>query len=168
MSDAVPDRTSGMTHEGGCTCGGVRYRMLADPIVTHACHCRQCQRHTGGAFVLNAIVETEGLELLCGDPRAIRFAGTTHTAWFCADCGTYVWSAYEGRFRGCRFVRVGTLDDPDACPPDVQIYTASAQPWVPLSDSIQTYPDGYELEQVLSARSLERLQAANARADRAV
>ena len=154
-----------MSHDGGCTCGAIRYRMNSDPIVTHACHCRQCQRHTGGAFVLNAIIETDRLEVLSGAPRAIRFAGTTHEAWFCADCGTYVWSAYDGRFRGCRFVRVGTLDDPDACPPDVQIYTESAQPWVPLSDRLPKYQVGYELDQELSDRSLERLEAANARED---
>ncbi len=151
-----------MAQEGGCTCGKIRYRMNADPIVTHACHCRQCQRHTGGAFMMNAVVEANALEALKGDPVAIEFDGTSHTAWFCGTCGTYVWSAFTGRFAGCRFIRVGTLDDPDSCPPDVQIFTDTKQPWVVLSEEIPQFKISYELEEWLSEESLQRLKTANA------
>lgn len=148
-----------MSHEGGCSCGRIRFRLEARPIVTHCCHCRQCQRVTGSAFVLNAIVETGKVKLLCGEPIKIRFAGTTHTAWFCGHCGTYVYSAYDGRFGGCRFVRVGVLDDPDAFPPDVHIFTASKQPWVVLPGGVPSFPESYELEEVLPQSSLRRLAA---------
>lgn len=148
-----------MSHYGGCSCGKVRFRLTAEPIVTHCCHCRQCQRLTGSAFVLNAIVEKDAVALLCGEPVSVRFEGTTHTAWFCSACGTYVYSAYAGRFEGCRFVRVGALDDPDAFPPDVHIFTGSKQPWVLLPEDVPSFPASYEWEAVLPEKSLRRLRA---------
>ena len=148
-----------MAHEGGCTCGKVRFRLNAEPIITHACHCRQCQRHTGSAFMMNTVVETEALEVLSGEPQSAFFEGTSHTAWFCGECGTYVWSHFGGRFGGCRFVRVGVMDDPDAFPPDVQIFTESKQPWVVLSDTIPSFQVSYEWEDVMSPESIARIKA---------
>ena len=148
-----------MAHEGRCSCGKVRFRLTAEPIVTHACHCRQCQRITGSAFMMNTVVETDALEVLSGDPASTHFEGTSHTSWFCQDCGTYVWSHFGGRFDGCRFVRVGTMDDPDAFPPDVQIFTDTKQPWVVLSDNIPQFAESYEWEDVLSPKRLSRLKA---------
>ncbi len=148
-----------MAHEGGCSCGKVRFRLNAEPIVTHACHCRQCQRITGSAFMMNTVVEAEALEVLSGEPVSTLFEGTTHTTWFCKDCGTYVWSHFSGRFGGCRFVRVGAMDDPDAFPPHVQIFTESKQPWVVLSGEIPSFAVTYEWEDMLPADSLARLEA---------
>ncbi len=148
-----------MPYDGGCTCGRVRFRLNAEPIVTHACHCRQCQRHTGSAFMMNTVVETGALEVLAGEPASTFFDGTSHTAWFCRDCGTYVWSHFGGRFGGCRFVRVGVMDTPDAFPPDVQIFTETKQPWVVLSDAIPSFAVTYEWEDQLSPESLARLEA---------
>ena len=149
-----------MAHDGGCSCGRVRYRLTAEPLIVHACHCRQCQRVTGSAFVMNAVIEQFALELLSGAPKACRFEGTSHTAYFCEDCGTYVWSQYAGRFQACRFVRVGTLDQPNACPPGVHIFTSSKQPWVVIPEGVPQFPELYALDAVWPEASLERLNAA--------
>ena len=45
------------TLEGGCACGKMRYRLESKPMIVHCCHCRDCQRQTGSAFVLNALIE---------------------------------------------------------------------------------------------------------------
>ena len=115
--------------EGGCACGAVRYRLLAAPIRVHCCHCTNCQRQTGSAFALNAIVETAAIKTLRGKPEAVpvpREHGF-HDIHRCRKCGVAVWSDY-GRRPGIRFVRVGTLDDPSALRPDMHIYTRAKAP----------------------------------------
>lgn len=57
--------------EGGCDCGRVRYRMQTRPLIVHCCHCRWCQRETGSAFALNALIEAERLEHLAEEPELI-------------------------------------------------------------------------------------------------
>ena len=149
-----------MSHEGRCSCGSVRFKLTSDPMFVHACHCTQCQRVTGSAVVMNAVVEKDALELLSGAPRSVRFEGTAHTAFFCDDCGTYVWSEYAGGFGTCWFVRVGTLNDPGACPPDVHIYTSTKQPWVLLPEGVPQFNEFYDLKSVWPKEALDRLQAA--------
>src|SRR5580704_4060589 len=110
--------------EGGCACGAVRYRLGSAPMFVHCCHCRDCQRQTGSAFVLNALIEADRVELLSGETAAFVMpteSGRPHTVFRCPGCGTAVWSEYGG-VKALRFVRVGTLDDPQALPPDVHIY----------------------------------------------
>lgn len=149
-----------MAHEGGCTCGKVRFRINAEPIIVHCCHCRQCQKHSGSAFILNLIVEAEALELLAGDPVEVTFEDTTHTTWFCGACGTYVYSLFTGRFAPFRFIRVGVMDEPDLFPPDVHIFTETRQPWVDLSGNIPSFPVTYEWDEFVPPESLARLHAA--------
>ena len=57
--------------EGGCACGAVRYRLASRPMFVHCCHCRDCQRQTGSAFVINALIETDRVSLLCGNPEPV-------------------------------------------------------------------------------------------------
>ena len=109
--------------EGGCACGAVRYRLGSAPMFVHCCHCRDCQRQTGSAFVLNALIETDRISLLSGDPAALAVptdSGRPHEIYRCPACQTALWSDYGGR-PALRFVRVGTLDQPAALPPDVHI-----------------------------------------------
>ena len=56
---------------GGCACGSIRYQLLDKPMFVHCCHCDDCQRLTGSAFVLNAIIETQAIKLLRGKPVAV-------------------------------------------------------------------------------------------------
>ena len=116
--------------EGGCACGAVRYALTAAPLFVHCCHCKDCQRQTGSAFVLNALIETDRIEMLSGEPVPVSMptdSGRPHDIYRCPKCLTAVWSDY-GRRPVLRFVRVGTLDDPKALPPDVHIFTRSKQP----------------------------------------
>jgi hypothetical protein len=147
--------------EGGCACGAVRYRMGREPMFVHCCHCRDCQRQTGTAFVLNALIETERVELLSGDPAPHVMptdSGRSHTVYGCPACGTAVWSEYGG-VKVLRFIRVGTVDDPSALPPDVHIYTRSKLPWLTLTDGKPSFEAYYDSKQLWPAASLERRRA---------
>jgi hypothetical protein len=147
--------------QGGCACGAVRYHMSPDPMFVHCCHCRDCQRQTGSAFVLNALIEADRVELLSGEPTPHLMptdSGRPHTVFRCPTCGTAVWSEYGG-VKVLRFMRVGTLDDPSALPPDVHIYTRSKLPWVTLADGKPTFDVYYDSKQLWPAASLERRRA---------
>jgi len=149
------------TFDGGCACGALRYRMHAAPMFVHCCHCKDCQRQTGTAFVLNALIEADRVELLSGDPRPLPMptdSGKPHTVFRCAACGTAVWSTYGGVDKLC-FVRVGTLDEPSALPPDVHIYTRSKLPWIALPHGVPAFEAYYRSRDVWPAASLERRKA---------
>lgn len=131
--------------EGGCTCGKVRYRLTAEPIVVHCCHCRSCQRESGTAFALNAVIEADRVELAGAAPERVdtpSASGKGQAVFRCPDCRVAVWSHYGGAGESAAFVRVGTLDDPAACPPDVHIFTASKQPWLALTGDAPAF-EGY-------------------------
>jgi len=150
------------TFEGGCACGRLRYRMQSMPMFVHCCHCKDCQRQTGSAFVLNALVETDRIEITSGGPAASVMptdSGRPHTVFRCPDCGTAVWSEYGGR-KPLRFVRVGTLDDPRAPSPDVHIYIRSKLPWIALPDGVPAFEAYYDSRKLWPAASLERRKAA--------
>ncbi len=159
--------TTQIEYEGGCSCRKLRYKLNADPLIVHACHCRQCQRVTGSAFVMNALIEKEEVELLCGDIANIHFPNTRHTAFFCPDCATYVWSQYKsGRFDDCWFVRVGTLDEPDRQPPNVHIFLESKQPWVIIPEEIPQFERFYKIKDVWKKASIDRMGSAWSPPDR--
>lgn len=151
-----------MRLEGGCDCGALRYRMEGPPLIVHACHCRWCQRESGTAFALNAMIEADRVVLLAGEPELVRVpsnSGRGQVFARCPTCRIAVWSNYAGAGPLMRFVRVGTLDNPDALPPDVHIFTTSKQPWVVLPDNARTFPDYYRREEVWSAEALTRYAA---------
>lgn len=147
--------------EGGCACRAVRYRLLSAPMIVHCCHCRDCQRQTGSAFVINALIETERIALLGAVPEPAPVptdSGRPHDIHRCPRCRVAVWSDY-GRRPTLRFVRVGTLDEPAALPPDVHIYTRSRLPWVTLPPDRPAYSAYYELAAVWPPEALARRRA---------
>jgi hypothetical protein len=147
--------------QGGCGCGAVRYRLGSAPMFVNCCHCRNCQRQTGTAFVLNALIETDRVEVQSGETAPYLMpteSGRPHTVFRCTGCGTAMWSEYGG-VKALRFVRVGTLDDPSALPPDAHIYTRSKLPWITLTDGKPTFETYYDSKQLWSAASLERRRA---------
>jgi hypothetical protein len=153
--------------DGGCTCGFVRYRMTGKPLFVHCCHCRWCQRETGSAFVLNAMIEKERVELLSGEVEVIAtptLSGKGQKISRCPKCHVALWSNYAGGGDAVRFVRVGTLDDPDRLPPDIHIYTASKQPWVALPAGIPAVAAYYKASEYWPKESLERRAALQAKA----
>ncbi|HMJ01000.1 MAG TPA: GFA family protein [Gaiellaceae bacterium] len=146
--------------EGGCTCGAVRYRLTSDPLFTHCCHCLNCQRQTGSAFVINLLIEPDRVELLAGEPHPIevpRDDGSKQTIFRCPTCQVAVFSEY-GRPE-VRFVRAGTLDQPSSVAPDVHIFTRSKLPWITLPDSVPAFDVYYDTKALWPAASLERLAA---------
>jgi hypothetical protein len=147
--------------EGGCACGAVRYRLGSAPIFVHCCHCKDCQRQSGTAFALNALIETDRVAQLAGGTEAIGVptdSGRPHTIHRCPNCKTAVWSHYGGR-TALSFIRVGTLDDSTAVAPDVHIYTRSKMPWVTLPADTPSFEAYYDAKQVWPAASLERARA---------
>jgi len=153
-------------HDGGCACGHVRYSVKSEPLVVHCCHCSGCQRQNGSAFAVNALVETDRVEILQGDVTDILVptpSGKGQRISRCPKCQVAVWSSYLILFGGIgdlvRFIRVGTLDDPGRMPPDVHIYTSSKQPWVTLSPEALVVDEFYKTDEVWSKDSLERQAA---------
>ena len=153
-------------HDGGCDCRYVRYRMHGRPLFVHCCHCRWCQRETGSAFVLNAMIEADRVTLASGEVDVVDTpsnSGKGQKIARCPNCRIAVWSNYAGGGDAVRFVRVGTLDDPDAFPPDVHIFTASKQPWVVLPPGTPAFAEYYKASEIWPAESLARRAALAAR-----
>ena len=146
--------------EGGCACGSVRYRLLSDPLFIHCCHCLNCQRQTGSAFVINLLIEADRVELLEGVPEPVdapRDDGSNQRIFRCPTCQVAVYSEY-GRPQ-VRFVRGGTLDQPRDVTPDVHIFTKSKVGWVTLPESVPAFDVYYDRKTLWPASSQERLSA---------
>jgi hypothetical protein len=157
MSDGT-----GVGMDGGCACGGVRYRLTSGPIFVHCCHCRWCQRETGTAFALNAMIEADRVVLLAGEPEVVptpTLSGRGQKIARCPACRVALWSNYPGAGDAVRFVRVGTLDQPDRLPPDIHIYTASKQPWVMIPPGVPALAEYYRKDDHWPAASLARWKA---------
>jgi hypothetical protein len=150
-----------MNLEGGCACRTIRYSLTASPLIVHACHCRDCQRLTGGPFAINLWIERRFVETGPVAPKSYRLAGGTgkhHDVFFCEKCGTTLWSRYHIVSSDCVFLRAGTLDTPEAVTPDVHIYTRSKLPWLALPEGVPAFPSGYKIDEVWSPESKERLR----------
>jgi hypothetical protein len=151
--------------EGRCTCGEVRYRMTTGPMFVHCCHCRWCQRETGASFALNALIEADRVELLRGEPEIVLTpsnSGKGQKIARCPKCRVALWSNYGGMGDTIRFVRVGTLEEPDRQRPDIHIFTSSKQPWVVLPPDIPAVPEYYKMAEHWPAESLARREALRA------
>jgi hypothetical protein len=156
----MSNENNGVDFEGGCICKQIRYRLTRAPIIVHCCHCRWCQRETGTAFALNAMIETDAVNLISGQPERVDTpsnSGKGQTIVRCPDCHIAVWSHYAGAGDSLSFIRVGTLDNPDALPPDIHIFTASKQPWVILPPDKPAFEVYYNRQEQLSEATLERL-----------
>ena len=149
--------------DGGCTCGAVRYRMTAKPMFVHCCHCRWCQRESGASFALNAMIEADRVVLLAGTPEVVDTpsnSGKGQKFSRCPVCRIALWSTYAGAGDALRFLRVGTLDEPDRVPPDIHIFTESKQPWVVLSPDTPAVEAYYDRNEYWPPESLARRRAA--------
>jgi hypothetical protein len=147
--------------EGGCACGEVRYRLTSEPLFVHCCHCVNCQRQTGSAFVINLLIEADRVELLGAEPQRVdvpRDDGSMQQVFRCSSCQIAVYSIYTRP--QVLFVRAGTLDEPSSVAPDVHIYTKSKVPWVTLPESIPAFDVYYDTKELWPPASFERLQAA--------
>jgi hypothetical protein len=148
--------------EGGCDCRTVRYRLESLPLFVHCCHCRWCQRESGASFALNAMIEADRDTELGQPPELVNTpsaSGKGQQIARCPQCKAAVWSYYAGAGPVLKFVRVGTLDDPDLLPPDIHIFTASKQPWVVLPEGVPAVPEYYDREKYWPEDSQARRRA---------
>lgn len=163
MSKKNPRITStGAGLAGGCACGALRFELSKQPMFTHCRHCTQCQKLTGSAFVLNTIIENDCITILTGRVAIASGPseqGRPHDIYRCTHCKSAVWSDYGGR-PNYRFVRVGTLDDPDAIKPDAHIFVRSKLDWVVIPEDQKAFDVIYELENEWPANSLARREPA--------
>jgi len=153
--------------KGGCTCGAVRYRLTSKPLFVHCCHCTWCQRETGSAFALNAMIEADRVVLEKGEPELVNTrsnSGKGQKIWRCAQCRIALWSNYAGAGDAVRFVRVGTLDKPDRLPPDIHIFTSTKQKWVVLPRGTPAVKEFYDIGKCWPKASLKRRLALRAKA----
>jgi hypothetical protein len=148
----------------------VQYELLDAPMFVHCCHCLDCQRQTGSAFVLNGLIETDRIRVLSGELVPVAMptdSGRPHDIHRCGECGTALWSDYGGR-EYLRFVRLGTLEDPAGFQPDVHIFTRSKLPWVALPPDVRSFPIFYDsLRSTWPPAALERRRAAAAASEAA-
>lgn len=154
--------TSHFSNEGGCNCKYIRYRMEAKPLFVHCCHCRWCQRESGASFALNAMIESDFVVNLGGEPDLINTpsnSGLGQLIARCPKCKIAVWSHYSGVGPIVKFVRVGTLDSPDAYPPDIHIFTQSKQPWVKIPNDVTAVSEYYDRDAFWPSDSLKRREA---------
>jgi hypothetical protein len=131
-------------------------------MFVHCCHCRWCQRETGSAFALNALLEADRVVLLTGTPEAIDTpsnSGRGQKISRCPTCRIALWSNYGGGGDAIRFVRVGTLDEPDRFPPDIHIFTQSKQPWVVIPKGMVAVEEYYRSKEFWPEASLDRRRA---------
>ncbi len=151
---------------GGCSCRAVRYEITSAPLIVHCCHCTWCQRETGTAFALNAVLEADRVVLTAGMPEVVPIpsaSGKGQKVARCPTCRIAVWSNYPGAGDAFRFVRVGTLDEPGRFAPDIHIYTSTRQPWVVLPPDARAVSEFYDPKAVWSAESQARWRAAKQR-----
>lgn len=160
MTDASPPKA------GGCACGHIRYELASDPMIVHGCHCRWCQRESGASFAVNALIEADRVTATKGDVAEIMvpsISGAGQKFARCPQCQVTLWTNYLGMRGGLgkliRFIRVGTLDDPDRYPPDVHIFTSTKQPWVILPDDAPAFEEYFVIKDIWSPKSLERRAA---------
>lgn len=149
--------------EGGCTCGEIRYKVHAAPLIVHACHCRWCQRQTGGPHVINALYEAELIEVTDGEVENTTVpspGGKGQIIARCPTCKVAVWSNYDfgGLRERVRFLRVGSLDNPDLMPPDVHIFTSTKMPWYVIPSDQLAVKEYYDTQTTWSKESMERFR----------
>lgn len=150
--------------EGGCACGAVRYRVVSEPLIVHACHCRLCQRQTGSSNAINALIEADRVVVQCGEIEEIVLdtpSGHGQRIARCPSCRVAIWSNYliNGQGEHLRFLRVGTLDDPGIMPPDVHIFVGTKLPWYNIPADVPAVEPFYDFRSTWSRDSQLRLAA---------
>ena len=148
---------------GQCTCGEIEYELTACPMFVHCCHCTWCQRETGSAFAINALIEADEVRLIKGCPETIDVpsnSGIGQKISRCPSCKTALWSNYGAAKGSVCFIRVGTLNNPNACPPDIHIFTSSKQKWLELNNSVPVMDEYYQRSKYWPEESVARYKRA--------
>jgi hypothetical protein len=125
-------------YEGGCLCGQVRWSAFAEPINVRQCHCRNCQRATGGPFFARALFNVAEVTR---SGETTRWASSQRLHRLsCARCGTPVFA--EPQDGPWIAISLATLDDPDALQPGSHIWVSEKRAWTSLDDNLPQFPEG--------------------------
>jgi hypothetical protein len=127
--------------EGGCLCGGVRYRLRAEPAQLSDCHCVDCRRASAAPFVTWGSVRKDDVEILSGELRKVRYAGRLRS--FAACCGTPLFFQDDESSVSID-VTIASLDEPQSYSPEVAIWTEDRLPWVHLNPGLKIFRQGRE------------------------
>lgn len=130
-------------------------------MFVHCCHCSWCQRETGSAFAINALIESDQLQITKGTVERIETpsnSGSGQVIVRCPKCEVALWSHYGAAKHKVSFARVGTLGNPNLCPPDIHIYTSTKQAWVMLDDTTPRVDEYYRRSEYWPEQSLKRYQ----------
>jgi len=128
-------------YAGGCRCGAVRYSCNSEPLDARICHCRDCQYASGSAFSAIAYFP-KALVSISGETRGYSVkgsAGLTVDRHFCPQCGTPVFSQLL-ELPDLLFIKLGTLDDPNAITPTGHMWCDSMLSWLKLDDGLERLP----------------------------
>lgn len=150
-----------MSLTGGCICGQVRYELNDEPLFVHACHCTDCQRFSGSAFVVLMGVEKARLSVT-GETSSVSNptpSGSGYDAHFCSNCATIIWNKYHFVELPLVALRAGTLDDPFAVAPAYHIFTQSKQPWVSIPNDTPAFEGWLEPGEAWTPATIARLEA---------
>lgn len=129
------------TRDGGCQCGGVRYRIDEKPLELAVCHCTDCQRQSGSAFGMSLAVRAASFRLTKGELESFAVtcnSGRIKTCSFCGDCGTRI---HHQTRPDVLSVKCGTLDDKADLRPSAHYWTKSKLPWVVIPPGVKSVAD---------------------------
>jgi hypothetical protein len=149
----------GKNYSGGCSCGGVRYTLLDEPMFTHCCHCHLCQQITGSAFITNTLIEGSNFKITSGQPASFSGAsgsGRNHTIKRCPNCGDPIVS-YFGDTEHLAVVKAGTLDDLNLASPQAHVFVDTKVEWLELPSDTPAFEDFYDFEKTWPETSFKRL-----------
>jgi hypothetical protein len=130
--------------EGGCACGAIRYECASKPVTSFNCHCRDCQRFTGSAYISGVLVPLSAFRMIRGEPTFYTSRGDSGgeiSRGFCAVCGSPV-VARLGRMPDMVAIPAASFDDPSWHKPMLNVYTSSAQPWDYMDPGLPKFPKG--------------------------
>ena len=145
---------------GGCSCGRIRYELLAKPMFTHCCHCHLCQQITGSAFITNTFIEGANFKLTSGKTAPFigpSGSGLGHTIKRCPDCGDPIVS-YFGDTEHLAVFKAGTLDNPNLAPPEAHVFVNTTVDWLQIPAEAPSFEMLYNFEETWPASAFLRLQ----------
>ena len=141
---------------GKCSCGAVNYSILDEPIFTHACHCRLCQRYTASAFVVHSPIEMSNFSLDQGDLVTTPGPSGSSGGYFikrCKNCSDQIYSHFFGNSK-VAVLKTTTLDEANRFPPQAHIYVKNKLSWIELGNRIPQFGEFYDFEKIYSPASL--------------
>ena len=133
------------TISGSCLCGQIRYEYTGEPGLSSYCHCSDCRKVTGSAFIVSIRLDVKDLRFLTNDKTKsytkIADSGNSITRNFCPNCGSPVFTTSKDNPEYI-WVRAGTLDDPTFIKPAYEYWTDSKVEWATIPEKIERFNKG--------------------------